>query len=87
MKDSAGTLQNVTFDNTGKYDIDVNGGGDDVVLASNEAYNTISFSDSVKGEMFSWLVYGFMRDRAEKILIDSMKASFVPSGGRRRRGR
>ena len=87
LKDSAGTLQNVTFDNTGKYDVDVNGGGDDVVLASNEAYNTISFSDSVKGEMFSWLVYGFMRDRAEKILIDSMKASFVPSGGRRRRGR
>jgi len=56
-------------------------------LISDEEVDTLVISDSVKGEMVSWTVYGFVRDRAERLVLDSITAVTRPSGNPRRRGR
>lgn len=49
--------------------------------------DTIATSDSVKGETISYMVFGFIRNRASKLTIESLKGVFRPAGGRRRTGR
>ena len=47
----------------------------------------IATSDSVKGETISYMVFGFMRNRAASLTIESLKGVFRAAGGRRRTGR
>ena len=49
--------------------------------------DTIATSDSVKGETISYMVFGFMRNRAASLTIESLKGVFRAAGGRRRIGR
>ena len=49
--------------------------------------DTIATSDSIKGETISYMVFGFIRNRASKLTIEGLKGVFRPAGGRRRTGR
>jgi hypothetical protein len=56
-------------------------------LLGDPALNTISMSDSVKGKYFTWMLFGHIRNWAEKIELYSVKTVLRPAGGRRRKGR
>jgi hypothetical protein len=56
-------------------------------LVDDQALDTIAVSKRVKGESFSWLNFGIVRNRAERLVIDSIKAVFSVVAGRRRKGR
>jgi len=56
-------------------------------LVDDEEHDTIATSDSVKGSYLSYMMFGFMRDRAEKVEIASAKAVIRRGGTRRRTGR
>lgn len=49
--------------------------------------DTIATSDSVKGETISYMVFGFMRNRAASLTIEGLRGVFRIAGGRRRTGR
>ena len=60
----------------------------DFYIIDDEEVNTIAVSDSVKGDSFTYMVFGFIMNKAEKIAIESMRAAFrVLKAGRRRHGR
>ena len=56
-------------------------------LVDDEEHDTIATSDSVKGAYLSYMLFGFMRDRAEKVELASAKAVVRQGGTRRRTGR
>ena len=62
-------------------------GSDGTVLIGDEDTSNISVSMSVKGQSFSVMHFGFMMNRAEKLMLEGIKAVFRVVGGRRRRGR
>ena len=49
--------------------------------------DTISTSDSVRGESVSYTFFGFLQDKANKLLIRNIKVALQAVAGRRRRGR
>ena len=57
------------------------------LLIGDEDTSTLSVSMSVKGQSFSVMNFGFIMNRAERLLIEGVKAVFRVVGGRRRRGR
>jgi hypothetical protein len=56
-------------------------------LLDDEQFDVISFSDSVKGKYFTWMLFGHIRNWAEHLQLYSVKAVLRPAGGRRRKGR
>jgi hypothetical protein len=62
-------------------------GSDGTVLIGDEDTSDISVSMSVKGQSFSVMNFGFIMNRAEKLMLEGIKAVFRVVGGRRRRGR
>jgi len=79
FKSSAGVLSKRTFNNAAKF-------GE--YLIDDEEYDTISTSDSTRGEHVTYMLFGFMRNRAERMVISSAKLLLRGNqGGRRRTGR
>ena len=76
---SAGTLTKTTFNNNIKFDSNY--------LVRNEEYNTFSTSDGTRGEEISYTFFGYLKNKAEKIIISSINAVVFAVGGKRRRGR
>lgn len=76
--DSTSTLKHRTFNNNLKYGS---------YLVDDEEYNVNAVSMSVKGKSVSHMSFGFLMNRAEKIVIGSVKAALRAAGGRRRTGR
>ena len=56
-------------------------------LVDDQQRDTIATSDSVKGQTIRYMVFGFMKGRAERFSIGSLVANLRPSGSRRRTGR
>lgn len=56
-------------------------------LIDDEESSLIATSDSVKGDSFSYMLFGHMQNRAQSLLLSSIKAVFRVVGNRRRRGR
>ena len=56
-------------------------------LIDDEQTDSIATSDSIKGESISYMVFGFMQDRAESLGLLSLLGVFRPGGRRRRTGR
>ena len=56
-------------------------------LIDDEESSMIATSDSVKGDSFSYMLFGHMQNRAQSILLSSVKAVFRVVSNRRRRGR
>ena len=61
--------------------------GDGNYLIDDQETDTIATSDSVKGSRISYMVFGFIQDRAESLTIQSLIGVFRPGGKRRRTGR
>ena len=55
-------------------------------LIDDEEVSTIVTSDSVKGEGFSYMLFGFIQNRAQKIILESVRAVFRVIGAKRRGG-
>ncbi len=56
-------------------------------LIDDEQVDSIALSDSVKGESVTWMVYGHMMSRAERLVFTSVRAQLEPAGTQRRIGR
>ena len=62
-------------------------GGTGNCLIGDEQTSVIATSDSAKGSMFSYMVFGHMQVRAQRLKIESLNALIRPlSPGRRRTG-
>jgi len=61
---------------------------DNTYLIDGDDVSTVGFSASVKGDSVSYMAYGFVRSRATKLVIESIKAALraIPAGRRRSRG-
>jgi hypothetical protein len=55
-------------------------------LIDDEEVSTIATSDSVRGECFSYMLFGHIQIRSQKVKLQSVKASYRIAGGRRRYG-
>lgn len=83
---STAGLQDRTFDNNLTY-------GDATVAATGnylldaQQMDTVAISDSVRGEQINYTLFGYLRNKAEKLIFNNIKAVVFPVGGRRRRGR
>jgi hypothetical protein len=56
-------------------------------LIDDEQFDTVAISDDVRGEFVSWMLFGHVRDRAERLAFHSCKAAMRQVAGRRRGGR
>ncbi len=87
IKDSGDSLRNVTFNTTNVAYGNVNDGATGNYIIGDEQVSEIAVSSSTKGSRFSWMVFGFMRNRAERMIVEGLTAAFrVTSKSRRRRG-
>jgi hypothetical protein len=76
--DAANALKKRTFNNNLKYGS---------YLIDEEELDVIATSLSVKGKHIGHMAFGFVKNRAEKLVINSMRAAMKSAGGRRRTGR
>lgn len=56
-------------------------------LIDDQQVDTIATSDSVKGERISYMVFGFIQNKAESLTLLNLRGVFRAGGGRRRTGR
>ena len=49
--------------------------------------NTMATSDNVRGQSFSYMLFGHMQDKAHGVALNSVKAVFRLLGNRHRYGR
>lgn len=59
----------------------------DVYLIDDEEVDVIATSDSVKGGKLTFMLWGMLRNKAERFAVESIKAVVRVAGGRRRGGR
>ena len=81
-----GVLTTKTFDNQfiyGNTAVPAEGN----LLVDAQEVDTISTSDSTRGETVNYTLFGFIKNKAEKIILNTLRAVLMPVGGRRRRGR
>jgi len=84
---SPATMNLKTYNNVATWGEDSDS-TDGNYLIDNQQLDTIVTSDAVKGETVSFMLFGFIRGRAERIVLDNVKASLrTLQGGRRREGR
>ena len=76
FKNSSGALATRTFSGEPKY-------GE--YLVDDTEFNTVAVSDSARGEHITYMIFGFIRDKAEKLVLASSKATMRPNQGSRRR--
>lgn len=57
------------------------------LLIDDKEMNTMATSDNVRGQSFSYMLFGHMQDKAQGIALDSVKAVFRLLGNRHRYGR
>ena len=78
--DSSGVLQNKVFGQAGVT-------WDGTYLIDDEEVSLIATSDSAKGKCVSYMMFGFIQNRAQAIKLDSAVAAVRTGGTRRRTGR
>ena len=87
MQDSSTLLmKEKTFNNFAKWST-LAGPLSGNILIDNEQYHDIVTSDGRRGERFSYLLFGFIQNKAEKIVLQSSKAMYRVLGLLRRSGR
>jgi hypothetical protein len=57
------------------------------LLIDDQEMDTMATSDNVRGQSFSYMLFGHMQDKAHGIVLDSIKAVFRLLGNRHRYGR
>ena len=56
-------------------------------LVGDEEISQLAVSDSVRGESFTYMVWGSMQNKAERLIFESARAVLRILGGKKRRGR
>jgi hypothetical protein len=56
-------------------------------MVDDEQVDTVSISDAVRGEHVSWMLFGHMMSRSERLVIQSVRGVLRKVAGRRRKGR
>ena len=56
-------------------------------LVDTEEVDTIATSDSVRGGSVNYTFFGFLQDKAQKLIIKNIKIAINKVAGRRRTGR
>jgi hypothetical protein len=79
ITDSSGVLTQTKFNNNIQFDNNY--------LVRDEEYNTIATSDGTRGQEISYTFFGYLKNKAEKVIISSINAVVFAVGGKRRRGR
>tara|TARA_R110002012_G_scaffold60724_5_gene159082 strand:- start:10500 stop:13268 length:2769 start_codon:yes stop_codon:yes gene_type:complete len=85
--DSNSLLVNKTFNQAGVTYGDPASAARGAYLIDDEEMNIMATSDGTKGQTITYMVFGHLQNRAQKIHIDSIKAVLREVGGRRRFGR
>ena len=86
--DSSALSDNVFGDTRSKWGTTIFASGDQgTTLIVDEEVNEMATSLSVKGRHFTYMFFGFMQNRAQRLILESSKAVIRALGGRRRRGR
>jgi hypothetical protein len=85
--DSNSLLVNKTFNQTGVTYGNPAATAAGTYLIDDEEMNIMATSDGTKGQSITYMVFGHLQNRAQKIHIDSIKAVLREVGGRRRYGR
>ena len=62
-------------------------GTNNAALVSDEEIGQLAVSDSVRGESFTYMVWGSLQNKAERIILESARAVMRVLGGKKRRGR
>ena len=86
FRNVAGSLVTRTFGANAKWGAANSIGQGDYLIDDTET-DHIATSDSVKGSRISYMVFGFMRNRAEALSLQRLTGVFRRAGGRRRIGR
>ena len=84
---SGGALWDKVFDTAAVTYADPAVAATGTILADDTEMNTMATSDNVRGQTFSYMMFGHMQERAQGILLDSVKAAFRLLGSRHRWGR
>lgn len=84
MMDSNSAMQTKTFNGTPKWSSSGNP-TDGNYLIDDQQEDEIAISDTVKGQTLSYMVFGFIRNKAERFGLKRLSAVIKPSGRRRRR--
>jgi hypothetical protein len=85
--DSNSLLVNKTFNQAGVTYGNTASATAGTYLIDDEEMNIMATSDGTKGQSITYMVFGHLQNRAQKIHIDSIKAVLREVGGRRRYGR
>ena len=85
--DSTDVLKNKVYSQAGVTYANPASAAAGTYLIDDEEMNIIATSDGTKGQTLTYMVFGHMQNRAQKIHIDSIKAVLREVGGRRRYGR
>jgi len=83
---TSGIMDERVFSGSARFGSDVND-FDGNFLIDESQYDTISMSQSTRGEMVTVTMFGFIRDKAEALVIGGLKLVYKVVAGRRRRGR
>ena len=86
VKDSNGLMVNRTLEGALLWGEDGSSTAGNY-LVDEEEVDTVAISDSIRGESLSMTVYGHMRDRAARLVFDSVRVLVEKVSGARRRGR
>lgn len=86
MLDSSANMAPRTFDNTARWSSTATPSTGNF-LVDDEQVDVISISDGVRGENVSWMMFGHIMNRAERLAVQSATAVLRVLGGRRRIGR
>jgi hypothetical protein len=57
------------------------------VIVGDEEVGQLAVSDSVRGESFTYMLWGSLQNKAERIILESARAVLRVLGGKHRRGR
>ena len=86
FRNSAGNLVTRVFAGGPLWGREGNAAAGDYLIDDTQFDNIVT-SDSVKGEELAYMVFGFMRGRADSLVIEYIKANIQSLGKRRRTGR
>ena len=83
---TAGIMTERVFSGSARFGSDTSSAAGNFLIDESQ-YDTISMSQSTRGENVSVTMFGFMRNKAESLIIGGLKLVYKVVAGRRRRGR
>jgi hypothetical protein len=62
-------------------------GASNAALVADEEISQLAVSDSVRGQSFTYMIWGSLQNKAERLVFESVRAVMRVLGGKKRRGR